>query len=99
MSVGIGRQITMADVIRLKTAVLLCQETISVFSRTKVKIERVRISTKAYYPVLALHYLQILPMLTLIRNSVKSMQVPFTFLFQVLSIGVHWKILIKKAEP
>jgi hypothetical protein len=29
---------TMADVIRLKTAVLLCQETISVFLRTKVKI-------------------------------------------------------------
>jgi hypothetical protein len=38
-------------------------------------------------------------MLTLIRNSVKSMQVPSTFLFQVLSMGVHWKILIKKAEP
>jgi hypothetical protein len=37
--------------------------------------------------------------LTLIRNAVKSTHVPSTFLFHVFWIGVHWKILIRKAEP
>jgi hypothetical protein len=37
--------------------------------------------------------------LTLMRNAVASMHVPSTFLSHVLRTGVHWKILIKNAEP
>ena len=37
--------------------------------------------------------------LTLIRNAVASMHVPSTFLSHVLRTGVHWKILMKNAEP
>jgi hypothetical protein len=44
---------------------------------------------------LAIHLFE----LTLIRNAVKSMHVPSTFLFHVLLIGVHWNMLIRKAEP
>lgn len=34
----------------------------------------------------------------LMRNATRSMQVPFAFLFQVLLMGVHWKMLIRKAD-
>ena len=33
------------------------------------------------------------------RNSVRLMQVPTTVLSHALLIGVHWKMLMRKAEP